>query len=266
MKTKILLWAGLIMGALVSPATAESVLIFGGFGHTGSRIAKILAGEGHDVTAFVRPSSSRDRLAGAKVRFAAGDVFKKDTVAAAIAEDQPDAVIAVLQSRRGQGSVHGEPEIRIIELAKQAGVTDYIYLSSVGAGADTPAQRRRYPGINFDTFGSALEKKGDVETAFIASGLRHKIVRSGSILVEFGREPPPGPGRGYFTEDQDVLGPITYDDLALLMERCVGINGCTNKIYHANDDTLGPEYNHWLYRRFAPRDKLDEACDHLRPI
>ena len=266
MKLRALLWIALMAVSLVGPAAAERVLIFGGSGHTGSRIAKHLAAGGHDVTAFVRPTSSRTRLAEVEVSFAVGDVFEEDTVAAAFEQSKPDVVVAVLQGRAGQESVHGRPEIRLIEMAKEAGAQHFIYLSSVESGEDSPSQRARYPDINFDTFGPVLAKKGDVERALMASGLRFTLVRSGSILVEFGREPPPGTGRGYFTEDQDVLGPITYDDLALLMARCVGISGCHNKIYHATDDTLGPEYNHWRCRLFAPRDKLDEACDHLRPI
>ena len=62
------------------------------------------------------------------------------------------------------------------------------------------------------------------------------------------------------------MGPITYDDLAILMTRCVGNSACYGKSYHATDDTLWPEYNHWRCRRFATTGDLDAECDHLRPI
>lgn len=245
---------------------ADGVLIFGGTGNTGSRIAKILAGQGQDVHVFVRPTSNRARLEGYDISFHVGDVNDPATVEAAFQAAEPETVVAVMQSRFGQPSPHGEPEINILRFAEQVGAKHYIYLSSVGAGPDTPGQRARYPDINFDRFAAGLALKGDVERALMASDIAWTIVRSGSILVEFGREPPPGTGRGYFTEDQDVTGAITYDDLAILMARCVGVQGCHGKVYHATDDTLGPEYNHWRCRRFATTGDLDAECDHLRPI
>ena len=143
MKPRRMLWVGLILAGLVSPAAAENVLIFGGSGHTGSRIAKQLDAEGHEVTAFVRPTSKRARLDGTNVRFAVGDVFKEDTVAKAFAQAKPDVVIAVLQGRAGQESVHGKPEIRLNEVATNTGVEHFIYLSSVGAGDASPSHGAR---------------------------------------------------------------------------------------------------------------------------
>jgi len=255
-----------VMVGLSLEAQAESVLVLGATGHTGSRISKILAAQGHEVTAFVRPTSKRERLTDVDVQYALGDVLDFETVKAAFEQAKPDIVFAVLQSRRDQPSPHGKPEVAIVELAERSGVSQFIYLSSVGAGPDTAAQRARYPDINFDLFAEGLVEKALVEDALRSSNLNYTIIRSGSILVEFGREPPSGTGRGYFTENQDVTGPITYDDLAILMTRCVGASGCFNKIYHATDDTLGPEYNHWRCRRFAPLAELGPACDHLRPI
>lgn len=249
-----------------SAAKADDLLIFGGTGHTGSRITKHLVERGFPVSVFVRPTSSRARLEGLAVNFVVGDVTDARSVEAAFERVQPDIVIAVLQSRRGQPSPHGEPEVALVRWAERVGAKQFIYLSSVGAGPDTLAQRARYPDINFDRFAAGLELKHQAEQALLASSVAHTIIRSGSILVEFGREPPPGTGRGYFTEDQDVMGAITYDDLALLMSRCVGLAACFDKIYHTTDDTLGPEYNHWRCRRFAKTRDLDAECDHLRPI
>ncbi len=256
----------LSLGVAAGPAQAERVIVFGATGNTGSRIVKHLATAGHDVTAFVRPTSTRSRLTGYDVDYAVGDVTEPETVSAAFERSKPEVVIAVLQSRRGQPSPHGEPEVRMVDLAEQHGTKQFIYLSSVGAGPDTEEKRALYPDINFDLFAEGLARKGRVEDALRASPVAYTIIRSGSILVEFGREPPPGTGRGYFTEDQTVMGPITYDDLAVLMARCLGASGCANKTYHATDDTLWPEYNHWRCRRFAETDDLDAECDHLRPI
>lgn len=261
-----IIWLWIALLGTASAACAESVLIFGGTGNTGSRIAKILFGDGHQVTVFARPTSKREKLAGVPVDYVVGDVADQTTVQAAFKQTRPDVVIAVLQSRRGQPSPHGDPEIQLVRLSEEWGTRQFIYLSSVGAGPDTKSQRARYPDINFDLFAAGLAEKGTVEQAVLESELAYTIVRSGSILSEFGREHPPGTGRGYFTVDQDVMGPITYDDLAILMTRCVGVEGCHRKIYHATDDTLGPEYNHWRCRRFAQTNDLGAECDHLRPI
>ncbi len=256
---------GLVSFAMASLAVAESVLVFGGTGNTGSRIVRHLVDAGHDVTVFVRPTSNRSRLAGLAVDYAVGDVHDRGSVDGAFDQSSPDVVIATMQSRPDQ-SPHGDPEIHLIGQAERAGSKHFIYLSSVGAGDDTEAQRSRYPDINYDRFARVLKEKGRVEEALMASSVGYTIIRSGAILVERGVEPPPGTGRAYFTEDQDVLGPITYDDLAVLMARCVSAPGCLNKIYHATDDTLGPEYNHWRCRRFAVTGDLASECDHLRPV
>lgn len=255
-----------VLSALGSPpnAFAASVLIFGGTGNTGSRVAKGLLALNHDVIVFARPTSDRSRLEGLAVRFLVGDVHEPETVAVALASAKPDVVIAAMQSRRDQ-SPHGDPEIQLITLAAEAGVNHFVYLGSVGSGPDTKAQRERYPDINYERFAQVLADKGRVERYLLASPLNHTIVRTGAVLVEFGREPPPGTGRAYLTEDQDKMGAVTYDDLAALIVRCVDRVACFGKVYHAVDDTLGPEYVHWRCRRFASGD-LDAACDHLRPL
>lgn len=256
----------IVLGGLGAPfdASAANVLIFGGTGNTGSRVAKELIALDHRVTVFARPMSDRSRLAGFDVDFVVGDVHQRETVAAALDEAKPEVVIAAMQSRRDQ-SPHGDPEIELIALAAEAQVEQFIYLGSVGTGPDTEAQRNRYPDINYDRFSAVLAEKGRVERFLVSSSLKHTIIRTGAVLVEFGREPPPATGRAYLTEDQDRMGAVTYDDLAALIVRCVDRQACFGKIYHVMDDTLGPEYSHWRCRRFASGD-LGAACDHLRPL
>lgn len=247
-----------------APATAASVLVFGGTGNTGSRVARHLSALDHDVSVFARPTSDRSRLEGYRIRFVVGDVHEPATVTAALKEIKPEIVIVAMQSRPDQ-SPHGDPETELVTLAAQTGVKQLIYLGSVGSGPDTESQRVRYPDINYDRFAAVLAEKGRVEQALLASSLNHTIIRTGAVLVEFGREPPPATGRAYLTEDQDRMGAVTYDDLAALIVRCVDTPACFGKIYHATDDTLGPEYGHWRCRRFAIGD-LGAACDHLRPL
>ncbi len=266
MKLQTLFCAVIAIVLWTHTAEAAGVLIFGGTGNTGSRIAKILVNRGDQVAVFVRPTSNRARLDGYDVQFVVGDVTQPNTVERAFAEVQPDVVVSVMQSRRGEPSPHGEPEIRLVATAERIGADQFVYLSSVAAGPDTPAQRVRYPDINFDLFADTVERKGLVEQALKDGAIAQTIIRTGSILVEFGREPPPGTGRAYMTEDQDVMGAVTYDDLAVLMARCIGNTACYGKTYHVLDDTLWPEYNHWRCRRFAQTGDLDAECDHLRPI
>ena len=247
-------------------AAADDVLIFAGTDNTGSRLTKHLVDRGFAVSVFVRPTSDRARLDGSAVTFVVGDVTDSSSVDAAFERVRPAIVIAVMQTRRAQPSPHGDPEVALVRWAERVGSKQFIYLSSVGAGPDTPAQRARYPDVNYDLFADGLALKDQVERALLASTVAHTIIRSGSILAEAGREPVPGTGRAYFTEDQEVMGPITYDDLARLMSRCVGLRACFDKTYHATDDTLGPEYNHWRCRRFARTSDLAAECDHLRPI
>ena len=71
------------MEADAAPEGGHHVLLFGGTRNTGLEVAKILAGRGDRVTAFVRPSSDRSGLEPLGVNFAVGDALDMDSVQAA---------------------------------------------------------------------------------------------------------------------------------------------------------------------------------------
>jgi nucleoside-diphosphate-sugar epimerase len=243
--------AVLILAALVAPAEAGSVLIFGGTGNTGSQVAKRLVSQGDQVTVFVRPTSNKAKLDGLSVAYVEGDVLDEASVQAAVMRVKPDTIVSTLQDRPKQASPHGAAENTIVTWAKAAGVKQLIYISSVGADVRTSADRARYPDINWDLFAPTLELKGEAERFLIASGVPYTIIRTGAIISQRGKPPHPGTGKGALTEDQSVMGAIAYSDLGELTVQCIGAMRCMNKIFHSADDSLGPEYAHWRCRRFA---------------
>jgi uncharacterized protein YbjT (DUF2867 family) len=54
--------------------------VFGGSGQLGSDIVRMLVDAGHEVTVFMRPTSSPERLAGLPVEFVDGDVTVEQDV------------------------------------------------------------------------------------------------------------------------------------------------------------------------------------------
>jgi uncharacterized protein YbjT (DUF2867 family) len=241
-----------------SSADAAKVLLFGGTGQTGAAVAKGLVARGDQVVVFARTTSNRARLEGLPVSYVIGDVNDEKSVETALMSVRPDYVLSALQDRPNQKSPHGDGENATVKWSKAAGVKQLIYISSVGAGDGPASDRARYPDINWALFLPVLKEKGAAERYLIDSGVPYTIIRTGAIITQRGKPPHPGTGKGYLTEDQNVMGPIAYSDLGRVTVDCFGAAKCINKIFHVTDDDLGPEYKHWRCRRFAK--DADKEC------
>lgn len=237
--TMKLLLAAIGMIVTTSHAQAEGVLVFGASGQLGAPHIRMLVEQGETVTAFVRPTSDRKRLAGLDIQYAIGDLMDADSVLAAMTEFKPRVVIDTSARRGGmmtrEQPFYAEAMRNIVDAAKATGVEQIIIHSSVGVRGS--AKKLLEEQFGYDTESQNIRDKGEAEIYLENSGVGYTIIRNG--LLEF--EPAEPTGNGYLIEDMNTFGRITRTDLAALSLDCMDKAECLGKIYHAQDDTLvGP--------------------------
>jgi uncharacterized protein YbjT (DUF2867 family) len=233
-------FAALIAGWMTSAAAlADGVLIFGATGQLGAPHVQMLVTSGETVTAFVRPTSTRERLDGVDIQYAIGDLMDADSVRAAMELVKPRIVIDT--SARREGSAGGKERFyapamqNIVDAAKVNGVEQIIIHSSVGVRGSAEELLRETYG--YDTRSPNMLDKGAAEVILEESGVPYTIIRNGVLDYE----PAAPTGQAYLSDNMDAFGRITRTDLAALAVGCIDNPECINRIYHAQDDSLsGP--------------------------
>ena len=219
-----------------APALADGVLVFGATGQLGAPHVHMLAEAGESVTAFVRPTSDRERLEGLDIKYAIGDLTNAESVRDAMELVKPRIVIDT-SARRG-GSLEDYEQFyapamqNIVDATKVNGVEQIIIHSSVGVRGS--AEKLLRDELGFDTSSPNIRDKGEAEIVVENSGVPYTIIRNG--LLEF--EPAVPTGTAYLTGDMDAFGRVTRTDLAGLAIGCIGNPDCMNKILHAMDSNL----------------------------
>jgi len=214
----------LLMGAFgtVSMAEAASYLVFGGTSGCGLETVKLLRADGHDVTAFVRPTSNLDGLEPLDVTYVVGDVLDKEDVDTAFASGRFDAVISSLGGRRGEPRPDYVGNKHIADSAQATGIARYIQISAIGV--DQAPTEKPEPS-NF--MGNVMYEKKRGDDYVINGPLDFTIIRPGGLLDG----PPTGNGK-LLARDDTTGGTIMRSDVAALV---VGV---------LNDpDTIGQVYN-----------------------
>ena len=133
------------------------VLVVGATGLVGSAVCKKLVQRGESVRAFVRTTSSQDKvndLRNAGVELVTGDL--KDTASLEAACRGADSIISTASSTLSRqsgdsiASVDADGQLNLVDAAKRAGVDRFVFVSF-----------RRPPGVSFPL----SEAKEQVETA-----------------------------------------------------------------------------------------------------
>lgn len=253
----VTLVAATIAGSPVSADDDGGVLVIGSTGRMGSRFIAQLPETAGPVTAFVRPTSNRDRLKGQDVTYSVGDVWDRQSVMDAVRTARPRVILITVQSRFGERPMPYVGAVQnIVAAARDTDVRQIFFIGQVGSSKDGVVQG--YRAINYPLFNEELIELGRAEKILIESGLPYTIIRVGAIISDGVRGVHPATGQGRLVEDQGTFGPVAYDDLAGLAVGCVDQPQCLNKIFHTTDDTLGVELERWVCRRFA--DSPDEEC------
>ena len=216
------------MEADAAPEGGHNVLLFGGSRNTGLEVAKILAGRGDRVTAFVRPSSDRSGLQPLGVEFVVGDALEADTVQAAFAAGDYTSVITTV----GCFSCDPRPDYlgnrNIFDAAEAAGVQRMVFVTSIGSGDSEMAA----PWLARVFLREILPLKTQAEDHLTASGLDYTIIRPGAL-----RSRPPT-GKGYLSESRDTEGIINRSDLAGLIVEALDDNATVGKVLAAVDSEM----------------------------
>lgn len=244
-----------------------NVLVLGGTGRLGARVVKRLIERGFNVTVMARGQSGLERLKDMDVEIILGDVTVERDMQWALQGRRYHAVIDALSATAQEQDFDAEkskdkslmpyaPAQEYLARWGNVGIDHVVLHSSAGAGDDDNAAD--FPDINFESFGPVLLEKGKAEERLRGSGRSFSIIRSGAILASADRGITPYTGNGYLSEDTKLVGPITYDDLAILVADCALNPACMNKEFHATDDTMGEHFDHWRCRRF--RSSPDDVC------
>ncbi|WP_085838103.1 SDR family oxidoreductase [Aquimixticola soesokkakensis] len=148
-----------------------NILIAGATGATGRILAQDLLDHGHSVTALVRESSDTSSLP-AGVRLRSGDLTDLQPGAC----DGMDVAVFAAGSGGATGpdmtdKVDRDGAKRLIDLAKEAGLSRFVMLSSIGADhPDGGSPLAHY-----------LQAKHDADAHLKASGLTYAILRPVSL-------------------------------------------------------------------------------------
>lgn len=234
MKTlRSLLLALSALAASAVPALADSVLIFGGTGQLGVRVAKLLLEDGHDVTVFVRGSSDRSSLDGLDVTYAIGDMMDEASVKAAFSGNTIDIVINTARAPTALKDFYKLSSTYIAEAAIKSGVQQIIHHGAVGAGSNM-ALHPDVPWGRVPNLEQRMIDHGVAEEVFFSSGIPTTIIRNSRVWPD---DTPPS-GNATMTEDRKVMTPITRADLARFTMECLDNEDCHGKVYHNQDDGL----------------------------
>jgi uncharacterized protein YbjT (DUF2867 family) len=182
------------------------VAIAGGHGKIALRLTKLLSERGDQVVALIRNPDHADdvRQAGAEPAVVDLEHASEDDVAQAIAGS--DAVVFAAGAGPGSGSARKDTmdyggAVKLIAAAKQAGISRYVIVSSMGANPDEAGD---------DTFSVYLRAKGRADDAVRGSGLDATVVRPGSLTDDAGT------GRVRLGENLPH-GQVTRDDVAAVL-------------------------------------------------
>lgn len=153
-----------------------NILVAGATGKTGLQLVQDLVDQGHNPTALVRDSSDTSGLPQA-VNLRKGDLTDLESGVC----DGMDAVIFAAGSGGSTGpemtdKVDRDGAKRLIDLAKEAGVSRFVMLSSVGADQSNPE----------GDLAHYLRAKHEADEHLMASGLTYAILRP-VALTDTGR-------------------------------------------------------------------------------
>jgi uncharacterized protein YbjT (DUF2867 family) len=182
------------------------VAIAGGHGQIARRLAKVLSERGDEAVALIRNPDHADdvRQAGAEPAVVDLEHASEDEVTQAIAGC--DSVVFSAGAGPGSGPARKETmdyggAVKLIAAAKQAGISRYVIVSSMGANPDASGN---------DTFSVYLRAKGRADEAVRSSGLAATVVRPGGLTND--------PGTGRVSLGASVRrGQVSRDDVAAVL-------------------------------------------------
>jgi NADH dehydrogenase len=147
------------------------ILVVGATGLLGGRIAQQLLQDGQTVRILVRPGSAYPPLVAAGAQPVLGDLKQPASLPAALAGVETVITTASAGQRSGADTVESVDVLgnrHLIDAALQAGVRQFIFVSTVGADPAAPVPM--------------MQAKGQTEVYLRASGLGYTILQPNGLL------------------------------------------------------------------------------------
>jgi nucleoside-diphosphate-sugar epimerase len=219
-----------------------SIFIAGASRGVGREIATILIAQGYNVVALVRTADAEAELERLGAKVVIGDALNYTDLDRAILTNLP---IAAMISTIGGMSVDGQRadyvgNKNLIDAAKAAGISRFLLVSSLGAGATKDA----IPPQAYQSLAAVLADKERAEQHLVESGLIYTIIRPGGL------KSAPATGNGVLTISTNVAGSIHRADVATLVCGCLNGTSADNLILSAFDRQM--TYGDIQYQEFIP--------------
>ena len=194
------------------------VAIAGGHGQIALRLARLLADRGDAARSLIRNPDHADDIRAAGGEPVVCDLEHAAEAAVAEAIGGADAVVFAAGAGPGSGSerkwtMDYGGAAKLIAAAKEAGISRYAMVSSMGADANAPGE---------DTFSIYLQAKGKADDDLRASGLDFTVVKPGRLTND------PGTDRVDLAEEVE-RGEVTRDDVAAVLAAVLATPGTIGK-------------------------------------
>jgi uncharacterized protein YbjT (DUF2867 family) len=185
-----------------------NVVVVGGHGRIAMRLLKLLADRGDTGRGVIRnPDQAKDLEAIGATPIVL-DIENKeidDAVAGA------DVVIFAAGAGAGSGPARKQTvdfagAVKLIDAAKAHDISRYLIVSAMGANHPERWSEQMRP---------YYEAKAAADKAAFESGLDYTIVRPGGLTDD------PATGKVEIAERLDRSGPVTRDDVALVLAECI---------------------------------------------
>ena len=212
---------------LVFSEDKQLVGVFGASGRTGTHIIDELLRRDVNIRAFSR--RTKENADTDSLNWVVADVTNKESLAEAL--KNVDVIISAIGPVDGDNSENVDylGTINIVSAAKESGVQQIIYMSSIGAGG---AENISTVMLNL-LANKTMKWKALAEEEIRNSGIAFTIVRPGGLLGE------PATQGIQFSQGDNVLGWIPRGDVAAVLVESIFKDGAKNKTFEViNDDSL----------------------------
>jgi uncharacterized protein YbjT (DUF2867 family) len=195
-----------------------NVVIVGGHGKIGMRLAKLLADRGDSPRGIIRKTEQAVDLEGIGAEPIVLDIENVDDISDALAG--ADAVVFAAGAGPGSGparkrTVDYGGAVKLADAAKAQDISRYVMVSSIGSNR---------PETWSDQMRPYQEAKSEADKYLVESGLEYTILRPGGLTDD------PGTGKVLLGERLEY-GKVTRDDVAALIAGCLTADNSIGKAF-----------------------------------
>jgi nucleoside-diphosphate-sugar epimerase len=193
-----------------------NVVIVGGHGKIGMRLAKLLAERGDSPRGIIRKTEQAPDLEAIGAEPIVLDIENVDDISDALAGS--DAVVFAAGAGPGSGparkrTVDYGGAVKLADAAKAQDISRYVIVSSIGSNRTETWSDQMRP---------YQEAKSEADKYLVQSGLDYTILRPGGLTDD------PGTGKVQLGERLEY-GQVTRDDVAAVIAACLTADNSIGK-------------------------------------